>query len=382
MSQQHLQAFLTDLRTINPKININDTFGQRTSISGLITHLQATVHAPVAMTALEARQHCANQLAPGLAKYSPAIDRLVSVWGRGAHRPYPQAAGFVAVPNYVNVAAQNNFNAHLANVPAHLRPNYANLDTFDDAPFLFNNSLGAGYLHRVVNPGEAPLDITSRGLLLRAGLSIPIPMSTDNGYIDRLQLTNDDLTRMQNHSILDVGCGAAIFRAEMEALYGCNTTGVDLHHAHIGAAIANGQTRYVASTLYLKMLKDKGRLQSTSLPAWSTGLIDRQITEFQNILNAFQNNLPINGDVFHLSDLDQTWDFTVSMFLLCYFTAAEQTAAVLEICAVTNNTVFLHSGQGSVQSPRLVYDQAQVHARFPGVTITVRDETTHHIVMP
>jgi SAM-dependent methyltransferase len=382
MSQQHLQAFLADLRTINPRININDTFGKRTSLSGLLTHLQATVNAPAAMTALEARQHCANQFDPSLTKYSPAIERLVSVWGRGAHRHYPQAAGFVPVVNHLNVAAQNNFNAHVATVPVHLRPAYASLENFDDDPWLFNNSLGAGYLHRVVNPGQAPLDITSRGLLLKAGLSVPIPMGSDNGYIASLQLTNDDLTRMQGHSILDVGCGAAIFRAEMEALYGCNTTGVDLNHAHIGPAVANGQSRYVCSTLYLKMLKDKGRLQSTSLPAWSTGFIDRQITDFQNILNAFQNNLPINGDVFHLSALDQTWDFTVSMFLLCYFNAAEQTAAVLEMCAVTNNTVFLHSGQGSVQSPRLVYDQAQVHARFPGVAIIVKDESTHHIVMP
>ena len=39
MPQQHLQGFLADIRTINPGININDFFGTRTSLAGLITHL-------------------------------------------------------------------------------------------------------------------------------------------------------------------------------------------------------------------------------------------------------------------------------------------------------------------------------------------------------
>lgn len=240
---------------------------------------------------------------------------------------------------------------------------------------------GTGYLHRVAIPGQAPLDITSRGLLLKAGLAPPSPIGTDNGYIASLDLSKEDLDRMQGNSILDVGCGAAIFRAEMEVLYACDTTGIDLNHAHIPAAVANGQSRYIQSTLYLKMMKDKGVLPRTSVPAWSSGIIDRQIVEMQNIVQVFADNLPGNGNVFDLGALRKTWNFTVCMFLLCYFDADQQTDAVLNMCSVTTRRVMLHSGQGSVISPRLIYDQAQVRAGFPGCQIVVKDERTHHIIL-
>jgi SAM-dependent methyltransferase len=332
------------------------------------------------MTALEARQHCANQFDPRLSKYNPALERLTSVWGRGAHRVYPQAIGFVHGAHHLNALAQQNFNLLVNNAPVNLRPTYISLEQHDDDPWAFSNTLGPGYLQRVVVPGQAPLDITSRGLLLKAGLTPPSPAGTDNGYIASLHLSNDDLTRMQGNSILDVGCGAAIFRAEMEALYGCETTGIDPNHGHIGGAVVNGQSRYVKSTFYLKMMKDKGVLQRTTVPPWASGLIDRQIVEIQNVLSAFENNLPVNGDVFNLAAQRRTWNFTVCMFLLCYFDADQQTEAVLNMCSVTKKTVFLHSGQGLVLTPRLIYDQAQVRQGFPGCNIVVKDERTHHIV--
>ena len=84
MSQQHLQGFLADIRTINPGININNFFGTRTSLAGLITHLENTVLAPMPMTLFDARRHCANPLDQRLNKYIPAVQRLILVWG-GEH---------------------------------------------------------------------------------------------------------------------------------------------------------------------------------------------------------------------------------------------------------------------------------------------------------
>lgn len=381
MSQQQLQGFLADIRAINPGININDFFGTRTSLAGLITHLENTVLVPVPMTLFDARRHCTNPGDTRLTKYAPALQRLILVWGRGAHRPYPQALGFVAGSDLLNARAQQNFAQNVMNAPFALRPAYNQLEDHDDDPFAFTRTLGPGYLHRVINPGAAPLDITARGLLLKAGLAPPTPIATDNGYIASLQLTDADLTRMRGLSILDIGCGAAIFRAEMEALYTCNSTGVDLNHAHIGAAIANGQSRYVRSTLYLKMMTDKGVLQRTSVPVWTGGILDRQIAELQNILAAYANNPPVNGDVFNLAAQHRMWDFSVCMFLLCYFDADQQTEAVLNMCSVTRRAVFLHSGQGAVRSPRLIYDQDQVRDGFRGCNIVVKSDKTHHILL-
>lgn len=45
MSQQHFDGFMADIRTINPRINVNDKVGTRTSLAGLITYLQATINA-------------------------------------------------------------------------------------------------------------------------------------------------------------------------------------------------------------------------------------------------------------------------------------------------------------------------------------------------
>ncbi len=377
MSQQHLNGFLADIRSINPGINIDNRVGRRTSLEGLITHLRATVAAPISMTVLTARQHCADPADLRLAKYMPALERLVSVWGRGNHRVYPATLNFVAVPEHLNHRAQQNFALYANNAPVNLRPQYAQLDDHDDDPFSFANGLGPGYLLRV--PGAPPLDITARGLLLKAGLAPPPPEGWDNGYVACLQLTANDLTRMQGRSILDVGCGAAIFRAEMEALYGCDTTGIDLNFNHVPAAIPNGQSRYVRSCFYLKMLSDKGVLSRTTVPPWTAGLLDRQITELQNILNAYAQSLPVNGDVFNLAAVRRTWEFTFSMFLLCYFDADQQTEAVLNMCSVTKRSVFLYAGRGLVISPRLIYDQDQVRAGFPGCNIVVKDERTHHI---
>jgi hypothetical protein len=126
---------------------------------------------------------------------------------------------------------------------------------------------------------------------------------------------------------------------------------------------------------------DKGYLARTSVPLWASGILDRQVLEMQNILQAYEHNPPIDGDVFKLGE-KPNWDFTVCMFLLCYFDAEQQTNAVLSMCEATKEAVYLYSGQGAVLTPRLVYDQAQVRARFPGVNIVILDDRTHHIMLP
>jgi hypothetical protein len=75
-----------------------------------------------------------------------------------------------------------------------LRPNRSDQDTRAADSDGFGMHLGPGYLHRVVNPGHAPLDITARSLLLRAGLAPQVVFRLDRGYIEKLGLTKNELT--------------------------------------------------------------------------------------------------------------------------------------------------------------------------------------------
>ncbi|MEM8799353.1 MAG: hypothetical protein AAGF15_04660 [Pseudomonadota bacterium] len=85
MAQNHLNDFLNDIKVINP-----DFTRSRSSLKRLIEHLEKTVAAPQQMTANEAIGRCTNFRSSRLDKYKPAIDRLVSVWGKGGIRPYPK----------------------------------------------------------------------------------------------------------------------------------------------------------------------------------------------------------------------------------------------------------------------------------------------------
>lgn len=85
MSQLHLNAFLSDVQSLNPGFRV-----ETSSLKGLVQHLQTTVNHPVGMTEKQALKHCARFRAGRVSKYLPAIRRLVGVWGQ-KWRPYPQA---------------------------------------------------------------------------------------------------------------------------------------------------------------------------------------------------------------------------------------------------------------------------------------------------
>lgn len=129
MSQQHLDGFLRDVGYINADFRAEPRLGflgRKTSLAGLLAHLQATVNDPQPMTYIPARQLCEAGDAR-LHKYTPAIQRLVSVWGRGAHRPYPSEFTSVAVPRYLIGRAQQAFLNRLGTIPANLQPNFNEL---------------------------------------------------------------------------------------------------------------------------------------------------------------------------------------------------------------------------------------------------------------
>ena len=391
MSQVHLNAFIADVialkagsRFDRPSINIDDKYGWHTSVKGLIDHLRANFVGAAPMQLFDAVQRCGNPHDERLIKYMPAIERLVSVWG--THNAYP---AIPAVTDNLRAKAMFNFVKALAPLPPALRPNWGDLDTRANDSAGFGMHLGRPYLHRVITPGQPALDMTARGLLLRAGLAPQDGLSRDGGYIEKLGLTQNELSTMNGRSILDVACGGAIFLAEMGILFNCATTGIDFNAAHVAAAILEGQRRYVKSMLYLKMLKDRNMLANAPIPPWSASLIDRIIPQLNPIINYYNANQPVQGNILHagftaaaLAIQAGGWDYTTCMYLLCYFNQADQTTAVQNMCSVTNRTVFLFNGIGSVvPSLNLIYNQAAIQAAFPNCHINVIDAQTHRIGM-
>jgi hypothetical protein len=384
MSQQHLAGFLADVGQANWFLRRERSsflclsWGTVSSLANLLTHLANTVNNPQPfLTVNAARQRCADPNDPRLTKYVPAIERLVAVWGRGNHA-YPHAG------------AHNNFKAHVQTVPLNLRPPFTELWDFQADPIGFNMSLGAAYLHRAMVNGQT-FDITARSLLLKAGLTVPVAVQHDNGYIAKLGLVQAHLDRMANSTVLDVGCGAAIFGSEMAVLYNSTTAGIDQDDQHIPAAIGEGQRRYVKSMLFLKMLKDMGQLQRADLPVGAATLIDRIIASLPAILNHYGNvnNLPAQGDIFHLgaSALQlrpQGWDHVVTMNLLGYFDRPNQNAAVENLCMVTTSRrlshVYVFSGLGLLRP--LLYTRRTVTDVNLNARIDEKDERTHHISLP
>lgn len=381
--QQQLAAFIADLRQISYFINIDRNWGTRTSVEALIQHLQATVGNPQQMTVLQAVQRCGNANDERIRKYLPAIQRLVSVWGHGADN-YPAATGALAT------TASENFYRYRRLLPDADRFDYEGLLRSSTNAMAFGlRTAPQGYVHRIPNPhGAGNLDITSRGLVLRSGLVPEANGSGDRGYITRLQLTATDLDNMRNRSIADVGCGAAVFRAEMETLYGCATTGLDISHVQIALANAEVRRRYIRSILYLKMLVDTNRLNVVTLTAANHGpLITRLADNLVQTLTAYTNNLPIAGDIFNMPaavivHANQRWDYVVTMYLLCYFTAIQQTQAVINMCGAATRAVYIYNGSGNaVQTQNLIYSQPQVMVAFPHCRIVVKDAATHHIFL-
>jgi hypothetical protein len=389
MSLAHFNAFVTDLvaikhgsRFYHPTMNFADRLGPETSVMGLISHLQTNIAgAPFTMAA--AMGHLNNPSDGRVIKYMPAIERLVRVWGTG--NAYP------AIPpgrDQRREKALHNFALALLSAPGGIPlPTWPDLEGPTNA-FAFGISLGPGYLHRMVNPqGGGPLDITARSLLLGAGLTpLHNPAALPGNYVESLQLAEADVKRMRGRTVLDVGCGGAFFLAEMAILFGCQTDGIDLN-ALPPAAIAEGRKRYLWSMLYLKMLKDRNQLPAISpVTGWVVGYIDRIVANLPAILNYYQNNPPQVGDL--LNNFGATangiraggWDYSLTMFVLCYLNPAQQTTAVDAMCTVTNRMVLLHNGhiQGG---GNLTYNQGTITANHAGSAIQTLDGRTHRIRM-
>ena len=82
MSQNHLNGFLEDVKGINPKFN--KTWS---CLRKLLNRLESQVKNPFPMHYTDALVLTGND--SRVQKYKPALQRLTSVWGRGANRPYP-----------------------------------------------------------------------------------------------------------------------------------------------------------------------------------------------------------------------------------------------------------------------------------------------------
>lgn len=391
MSLHKIQAFIADItalksgsRFYSPHINIDDRYGRETSVKGLIDWLRGNFVGAAPITLSQALGHCANADDQRIVKYMPAIERLVQCWGTAA--PYPA----IVASTPARSRALWNFARTLRHWPAALHaalPPWDALYARAANAMGFGIDLGPGALLHLVIPGFGPVDITARGLLLRAGLAPPAGGNT-GGYAACLHLTQAHLNQMAGHTILDVACGGATFRAEMTVLYNCQTDGLDLNAAHVGGALGEGQRRYARSMMYLKMLRDLGTPAVSPTPGWSAPLIERSVAHLPAILASYAANPPVVGNIlaapaaFALAAAGIRaggWDYTTCLYLLCYFNPAQQTAAVLNMCSVTNRAVFLHSGGGLTPFPQLNYDPAAVLAAHPGCHIEVIDAQTHHI---
>jgi len=395
MSLAHFNAFGADVvaikrgsRFYRPTMNLADRMGPETSIMGLIRHLQAVNMAGPPLTIAAAMSHLTNAADSRVAKYMPAIERLVRVWGTAA--PYPAIPPGRDVPRE---KALHNFALALLTVPPGLgQPTWQDLEGHGHLgnAFAFGAHVAPqGYIAQIPNPGGGLIQITARSLLLGAGLTPPNNGNgpVNNSYSEKLQLTEADVRMMRGRAVLDVGCGGAFFRAEMATLFGCTTHGIDLT-ALPPAAVVEGRRRYMWSMLYLKMLKDRNLLQATATVAgWAPDYIDRIIVNLPGILNHYQANLPHVGDL--LNNLNATatnirgggWDYSVTLFVLCYFNQAQQDTAVDAMCGVTNRTVFLYNGMVPLPSADLIYNQGTITANHPGCAIQALDAKTHRIRM-
>ena len=85
MSRALLDAFKNDIQSINP-----DYRESTSSLRNLIRFLSGNVGAPTRLSLDEAVAKCGNANDKRIAKYRPAIERLVSVWGVTPPRPYPR----------------------------------------------------------------------------------------------------------------------------------------------------------------------------------------------------------------------------------------------------------------------------------------------------
>ena len=389
MSQAHLLAFKADLDAIksgsrfyHPTVNYGDRFGRDSSAANLVKHLTASQNGPTAMTLTDAMGLLGNPNDTRLKKYMPAIERLVRVWSRGQAYPVANHA-----PNPDRETALFNFARAIRPLAAPLRPAWQDLEDPGEQPkdaFKFGRALGPSYLQRL-KIGGANLDITARSLFLGAGL-VPQAGANANGYIGKLKLSLGHLEAMQGGSVLDVGCGGAFFGAEMHILFGCDTNGIDLHPLS-QQAIVEGKRRYVRSMLYMKMLRDRRQLlQGAAVPAWAFNTIDRIIDNLSPILQAYENNPPDQGDLLNnfrptaLAIRQGGWSHSVTMNVLCYFDAAQQTAAVDALCGVTARRIHLYNGQGSVTMNSLAYDRKTIQRSYPRCVIT-GDALTQQIDM-
>lgn len=374
VSKKHLKKFLADLRTVNPKINIDRRIGRKTSALGLINHLRASADAPRPIQSVfAAKSYCSNPQSARLKKYERAIGRLVSVWGRGNDK-YPfQELEF----------AERNHERLLGGIPADVgKPAFNEIQVFEDEPFLLTAEVPTTYLKTLKMDNGSRLDITARSLLLGAGLVPPLQLHPD-GYLSKLRLSPDYLNTMAGHSVLDLACGGAVFRAEMEVLFDCETTGLDLNAGYIDHEALNaGKERYTKSMLYLKMLSTLNKLQSVDLPAQCEWLIDSAVENFSGILTRYADNPPEEGDVFELANDHRRWDYVTSTFLLCYFDRKQQTDAILNMCSVARRAVFVSTGGArATLSADLNYDEAAIRSAFPKCRIDVKSPEAHHIFL-
>lgn len=391
MSLAQLQAFMADLDAIksgsrfyHPTVNYGDRFGRDSSVANLVRHLTANPNS-AAMTLADAMGHLSNPDDTRLKKYMPAIERLVRVWGTA--QPYPNPVAIPASTPDRDTALFNFARAIRRIQPAHIRPSWQDLESPDGQPkdaYRFGIALGPGYIQRIQLGGGNNLDITARSLLLGAGLAPQLPLN-DTGYIGNLKLTLAHLEAMKGGSVLDVGCGGAFFGAEMHVLFSCNANGIDLHPLQ-APAIAEGQRRYVRSMLYLKMLRDRRQLpQVAEVPRWAFNYIDRIIDNLPQILQFYGNNPPAQGDL--LNNFNATalairpgrWSHSVTMNVLCYLNAAQQTTAVNAMCGVTTRRIHLYNGSGSVPTTSLGYDQQAIRRNYHGCVITQVNPRTHRI---
>jgi hypothetical protein len=386
MSLAHLNAFKADVDAIksgsrfyHPTVNYGDRFGRESSVANLVTYLNVNLHASLGL--VEAMERAGNPDDTRLKKYMPAIERLVRVWGTAANYP--------AIPPTADPdrdTALFNFARAIRRLMPPERPSWLNLE--DPATGLprdsvaFGAAFGPGYLDRIRLADGSGADITARSLLLAAGL-VPQPPGNPTGYIANLGLTLKELEAMKNGSVLDVGCGAAFFCAEMRALFGCQANGMDLHPV-TGIAINNAKKRYVKAMLYLKMLRDRRRLpQDAEVPAWAFNLIDRIVENLPEILREYDSHTPAAGDLLHnfattARGIRQGgWSHSVTVNVLGYFDAAQQTTAVDALCTVTGRRVHVNAGGGALR--RLDYDQQTIRGNHPGCVITPITERTHRI---
>ena len=109
MSQAHLDAFRTELRSARGGTFTFKFKEEKSSLQGLLAYLEAQKLAPAPFPSVAAAlQHCANPNDGRLTKYKDAVRNLVLAWGRLAR--YPNLAGVQPIVAAPVVLAGANFN--------------------------------------------------------------------------------------------------------------------------------------------------------------------------------------------------------------------------------------------------------------------------------